>query len=364
MNNHLMFLLFLYPTIILVLATIPYLTRKTENFGVSIPESMYGRDDFKAMRKKYSLLLTSIGLLTTVILFIIGLQVSEATAYIIYSVLIIVFIIGSFLLYLPFHFKMKQIKQAENWQAARTQSLIIDTKFHQEKLTHSNWWFTIPVLITLATITITFILYDVIPEKLPMHTDFSGKVTYSDKSIGTLLLIPGSQVFLVILFIFINVIIRMTKQQVSVENPDKSKRQGIIFRRRWSAYLVFTSTLTAILLLFTQLSFIYPSLDNYHEPVIFTITAIIMIVTLALAFTTGQGGSRVNINDQHDESVIDRDDDRFWKLGQFYVNRNDPSIFVEKRFGVGWTNNWAHPLSWVLVGALILVIVIPILLFS
>ena len=33
------------------------------------------------------------------------------------------------------------------------------------------------------------------------------------------------------------------------------------------------------------------------------------------------------------------DDDRYWKAGFFYLNRNDPSVFVPKRFGVGWTVN-------------------------
>ena len=36
-------------------------------------------------------------------------------------------------------------------------------------------------------------------------------------------------------------------------------------------------------------------------------------------------------------SVDDNDDN--WILGTFYNNPNDPSLFVQKRFGVGWTIN-------------------------
>lgn len=34
-------------------------------------------------------------------------------------------------------------------------------------------------------------------------------------------------------------------------------------------------------------------------------------------------------------NIIDRDDDQYWKLGMFYFNKNDSTLFLEKRFGVG-----------------------------
>lgn len=48
------------------------------------------------------------------------------------------------------------------------------------------------------------------------------------------------------------------------------------------------------------------------------------------------------------------DDDRYWKGGMFYLNRNDPALWVPKRFGVGWTVNLGHPAG-------IAIIVIPVL---
>src|SRR5699024_7767691 len=279
--------------------------------------------------------------------------------YILYTVILISYIIASFLLYLPFHFKMKKLKEAENWQAGRKQSYVVDMKFRQEKLIYSNWWFLASLVILIATLATTFIFYDRIPDKIPMHTDISGNVTYDDKSIGNLLFLPGTQVFMLILFIFINFVIKHSKQQVSVENPEKSKQQNLIFRRRWSAYLIWTAALTQILLMFLQLTLIFPTLLAYENAVLFSITIIIIDATLILALTTGQGGSRVKIEDQSNENAIDRDDDRYWKLGQFYFNKNDPAIFIEKRFGVGWTNNWAHPASWTVIGIIILAIAIP-----
>ncbi len=55
-----------------------------------------------------------------------------------------------------------------------------------------------------------------------------------------------------------------------------------------------------------------------------------------------------------------------WKF--FYYNPDDPSLFVEKQFGVGLDMNFAHRSAWYLLLFLIffpsLVIVIPILFLS
>ncbi|MEU6175772.1 DUF5808 domain-containing protein [Streptantibioticus parmotrematis] len=45
------------------------------------------------------------------------------------------------------------------------------------------------------------------------------------------------------------------------------------------------------------------------------------------------------------------DDDRYWKLGQFYVNRDDPRVLVPKRLGFGRTLNFGRPVSWLLFAA-------------
>jgi uncharacterized membrane protein len=43
-----------------------------------------------------------------------------------------------------------------------------------------------------------------------------------------------------------------------------------------------------------------------------------------------------------------------WKAGILYVNPDDPALFVPKRLGIGYTLNFAHPLSWLILGLSIL----------
>jgi hypothetical protein len=60
--------------------------------------------------------------------------------------------------------------------------------------------------------------------------------------------------------------------------------------------------------------------------------------------------------------VGDRTPDAAWRGGIFYVNRADPALFVEKRFGFGYTVNFGHPLAWVVVAAIVAVVVVSVVL--
>jgi len=43
-----------------------------------------------------------------------------------------------------------------------------------------------------------------------------------------------------------------------------------------------------------------------------------------------------------------------WRGGLFYVNAADPRLLVPKRFGLGWTFNFARPVAWLVLAALLL----------
>jgi len=77
------------------------------------------------------------------------------------------------------------------------------------------------------------------------------------------------------------------------------------------------------------------------------------IVLVVLLFRLGQGGSSGQADVAAAAPVGDRTPDSAWKWGLFYVNRRDPAFLVEKRFGVGYTFNFGHPTSWVLLGLLV-----------
>src|SRR5205823_9852977 len=59
---------------------------------------------------------------------------------------------------------------------------------------------------------------------------------------------------------------------------------------------------------------------------------------------------------EKDTGLTHRDDDKYWRGGLFYVNREDHALWVPRRFGLGWTLNFGNPRAAMLlagVGALI-----------
>ena len=83
--------------------------------------------------------------------------------------------------------------------------------------------------------------------------------------------------------------------------------------------------------------------------------AIGVLLLAAVALRAGQGGSRLNGNVRGLALATgtDRDDDRFWKAGLLYVNRDDPAVVVGARFGVGWTLNLGNAAAWLIIAGIV-----------
>jgi uncharacterized membrane protein len=95
----------------------------------------------------------------------------------------------------------------------------------------------------------------------------------------------------------------------------------------------------------------------------------LLILTLAAILVLarmGQGGSRLAVRNDAPgcgdaEPVGDRTEDRHWKLGIVYFNRDDDAVVVERRFGLGYTLNFARVETWVMVTLILAGPVLPVL---
>ncbi|WP_312472057.1 DUF5808 domain-containing protein [Neobacillus sp.] len=362
---NLIFLVAMMIPIFITVIFIPFWTRKTESFGVSIPEKAYHRPDIKKMRQKYAWTNVLLALITSAAFLLLAGGHDEDFIGILFAILIGIVLAASFAVYLVFHKQMKELKSKNQDWAQKPQLVMVDTGFRNKKLAHSNYWFVIPFLISIVAVVITLINYQQIPDRYPSHYNLSGEATdWTHKSYRSVLLMPIMQIYLTLVFLFINTIISKAKQQVSAENPEVSIRQNLIFRRRWSLFTIIMGTALVSMFLLIQLSIIYPINQQLLMIVPLVFTVGILAWTIILSITTGQGGSRIPVKTGSESgTIVNRDDDRYWKLGMFYFNKNDPAIFLEKRFGIGWTNNWAHPLSWIIILVILLVAVgLPMLL--
>ena len=63
-----------------------------------------------------------------------------------------------------------------------------------------------------------------------------------------------------------------------------------------------------------------------------------VVVPSTFAYIDAMDIDKMTLNAWHDDPAN-------WKLGIFYFNKEDTRLFPPKRFGIGWTINFANPNS-------------------
>ena len=114
------------------------------------------------------------------------------------------------------------------------------------------------------------------------------------------------------------------------------------FRRRIAQMLIVIGILVTLPAWFALLK--PPAIIMGIWSVVF---AVLVVAFTASLLRAGQGGSRRA--GPAAAAGGDRTPDACWKWGLIYVNQADPSILVEKRFGVGYTLNFGNRWTWVLL---------------
>src|SRR5690625_7634696 len=100
MNEMVTFFIVLFVPIFILINFTPYWTRKTESFGVSIPEEVYVSQQLKSMRKQYALITSLFSLLILALFWVsnIFIQYNETSITIVISVMIIFYLVDTFLI--------------------------------------------------------------------------------------------------------------------------------------------------------------------------------------------------------------------------------------------------------------------------
>lgn len=351
--------------ILVVLATgfAPYYNRKSIAFGVSVPESEYESPFFKELRRRYLATCLIIGGILAVGSTLANIWVSAKTTMWIHLATILVYLVFTSVLYLMFYRKVRTYKQNSNWEIKKTAAAVLTPDINEKKNLNPLWFLTYLVVIA-GTIAAAFIQYPSLPEQIPMHYNIAGQVDrYAAKSMGKLLLLPLIQFLIGLLFFGIYIGISRSKRQSSGGDLKEGLKKDLAFHRVMRNTLFFIGLMD--LLLFSTIEFsmlmIFSQQITILAPVVFLIVIFAMVIYLVIK--VGQGGSRLKGGKSTTSRVAE--DDSYWILGVFYFNKNDPSFFVEKRFGMGYTVNFGNPISWIAIFALLvligLLVILPII---
>lgn len=344
----------------------PYYSRRGTPFGITVPSS-HQQDPFIQKRKKRFLIqnvLLSV-LLSVPIVFISMMEdrnAQEIWSSIYLVVAMLVFLVWAFALYLQ-NRKAFQLWKKEHHIVIETKKerIVIDTNYHKDlKVVSTRVMVMTQLVIVLATITGTVLFYDRIPEQFPINWNTMGVPNrYIEKSPLSVMMMPAIQLLLVPVLAFSHYAFVKSKQKLLANYPQVTSYQSKRFRRAWSINFLVTSLATQLLLASTNLFSLF-----FAEEVAFGWIGLLIGIFIAgiigysffLTWKYGQGGEKLVFSEIKEpiEEVTEVDEEKHWKLGVFYYNPEDPSVFVEKRFGIGSTINMARWEAWVSIAGLIL----------
>lgn len=256
---------------------------------------------------------------------------------------------------LRYRSKVRAYKRQRGWRAeGETQvSFVGNEPFAKPLSIKWDLLFLIPIALT-AVLGIAG--YASMPDMLPLRVDLAGNITsMQPKS-------PGLVAFPVIAVTFVSVCLAVyhwsivrSKRLSDPAMPAASAWAYARFARAHSVLIVVVGLLAGFIGPLMELMF--AGVLTIWEATGLCLAVVLPIVVGAVAVSVvyGQNGSRLLAHVEGSDRMM-RDDDRYWKAGIFYVNRDDASLFLPERFGIGWTLNWARPAAWALTIALVLVI--------
>ena len=362
--------LFWFPYLIMVIIAFlgfvtPFLLKENILFGSRFPNEIINHPDVILLNKnfKQTFLTIYIPFLIVLGLFLYNFPGNNYLSYSIIAEIILYLFI-----YIAFNRKAKELKKEllnrENIQTKKG-VVIVDTTPRQEKFLISIWWFLPSLIIVISNILIILLYYDKIPAKIAVHFNLQGTATkLINKTYLHVMSLPLTSLFTLGVFVAVYFFIKLSKQELNPNRPQTSRLQNMHFRLLWSDYIVLVCTYLIVWMLFVSLfaDKLFITSTNIFEFFNISMLLLFLLSTVILTLKTGQSGSKLKFMMNEPATGMNNvDDDSYWKLGMFYYNPHDPSIFVEKRYGIGWTINFGRPAG---IAIIILIIAAAILLGS
>ena len=351
-------------------AIAPWVTGGHEVFGVTVPPAALADSRIRRYRVVFAVVVGGFGAVSMIACVGLWRLIGAMPTFWCASILSVLVMIAGFAVQQRFHKQVIAIKRERDWTTAGAKRMAIaDDDMIPRPLT--LWWDLVYVLVIAATIAVGYAGYDHMPQRVPIHTDAAGIVNgWADKSPSVIWFAPLMELMLAAVMTGAHAAVLHIKRPTDVDSPTNSMRRYATMARTWSVYVLLVGVVTTLGIGMTiQLGTIgvldlgLVGLTGAFAG-IFALIGGIMVVLFYGQHGSVNDGAITNDgsadNDDTDDDTRPWDEDRYWYGGIIYANRNDPTIWVSKRFGTGWTVNMGRPAVWVgTVILLILVIALP-----
>lgn len=347
----------LFPILLIGLIAwlLPALVPRSVPFGVRIPGARAKEPVIARQRRRYRYGIAATTLVVAAVVLatgnrppLAGLGVAAELA-------------GAFALFQVARRRIKATKQRERWFGGLRQVVVADTSLRTHPEPYPWRWALPSIALTVATVVIGILRYPHLPARLAIHFDAAGQADrYAPPSPAWAFGPVAAQVVGTALLAGLAALVLRSKAQLDAEEPQTA---GARHRRFVSAgaraLLVLAACLSVTTLLTSLTAWRLIDLARPAGAVVAIVPLLGGVVFVVVLVGVGQNGSRLRIRaspgsgSARRTTVVNRDDDRYWRLGLLYFNRDDPSLLVPHRFWLGWTLNLAQPAAWAIIAATI-----------
>lgn len=357
---------------------IPKLTRKSLLFGVRIPLEQHASPEAKNLRKRYTLVNVT-G--TAIILVLIIFQYVVFPDATLVSILYFPLLFGAvqMVTFISNWKQAKKLKEERGWKVSGSTFAETKSSHSRGNLSELPWiWYALSFILIIASIIFTLINYPGLPDRIPTHfmtTRFGNMQpdVWSDKSLLTIMTMPLINLGMLLIMWLAGTLFVRAKLQIDQQNPALSFTQHRIYRKRMGHSLGAMTFALTVMMALIELIILWPDLNILFWPVI-ALPLVSVIVLIIVTVQSGQGGWRIKPNvipseltgNLNEQTVLDNDngrgDDKYWALGMFYHNPDDPKYLVENRFDNNFGFNYSRlPVKVGTIAALIAVVAIYVL---
>ena len=326
----------------------PFLMRRGEVFAVTVPDTAAHDPYLRRLKRRYALLMATLTAVLTAVGAFGAFTGDAGLALAVLCVGMLLLCIGSYGLMLYFRSKVRSYKKEQGWQASARESVAVVGDAPVPRAVSLKWnLLYLPVI--AVTLAIGAVGYAQMPDLIPQHMNFQGEVTeYMEKTPFTILVPALIVAFVAACMAFAHWTILRSKRPSNPSAPATSALAYGMFARAQSILLVAGGLALSVLGPVMELSFIGVIGLEQAGVVVVALALVIVVGSIVVSLVYGQGGSRVFSRMAASERLL-ADDDEHWKLGVFYYNPDDASLFLPERFGIGWTMNWARPAVWAIM---------------
>jgi uncharacterized membrane protein len=342
-----------------IMMVIPLVTRRGLLFGVYVGEEFSVSDEARRLVRQWNV--TCVGIMAVSL--VIGLGIALTGHALAGNVVGTVVLLLAFLaLYLRMYYAARRLAPAAAARQAETSVAVLEAGA-TKGTTLAMIALAVCIVASLASMSYAMLGYPDMPDRVPTHFGASGEAdAWSDKSLVSVLLLPTLNLVMSPFLALMALLTTRAKRSVRGGTGGRSIEAQNAFRGATANLLSGTALLTCTMMTYLSVQATRVALGQIRSlgngiwwitgvTVVFVFGGLIWIIV-----RYGQGGAFVEQGSADAPLTDGIADNAHWVWGVFYVNKDDPSILVEKRWGVGYTINFGNRWAVLLMVGFLVVI--------